>query len=124
MAALLVIAVLAALGRIKHVCATPTPNTYAHPSNGICTDYTITEEVSFNNLIWGLPEFKSSYDVAGFLFNQTRKDAINVLRPFAGSENVTKTFTLSGTFCTPSHPTGGRESTVLLATHGLWYDRR
>ena len=54
----------------------------------------------------------------------TRKDTATVFNPIAGSENVTKTYSVAGTFCTPKETKNGKENTILLATHGLWYDGR
>ena len=125
MGAVLVLVAIAILSRIRAVVATPAPNTYVHPSNGICTDYTVTEEVTSADPIWGLPKFQTNFDVAYFLFNSTRKDSqANTPSPISGYQNNTKTYTVAATFCTPQKPVGGRETTVLLASHGLGYDGR
>ncbi|KAF2728929.1 alpha/beta-hydrolase [Polyplosphaeria fusca] len=101
----------------------PPTSTFVTPKNGDCKDYTITDKVTSENLIWAQPKFKDNYDVAAWLFNETRKDSRQVFHPFADPENVTAEYTLAGTFCKPKKM-NGNETTVLLATHGLGYDRR
>ena len=116
------------------VLATPTPAAadystspgYVHPSNGNCVDYTIDTKVSFPSLTWGYPKWKDDYDVAAFLFNMTSKDAgTGAFKPFGDgtTKNVTESYKISATFCSPK-TAKGKESTVLLATHGGGYDRR
>ena len=125
MTAVLALSVLAVLSRIRAVVASPAQNTYVHPSNGICTDYTVKEEVTSTDPIWGLPKFETNFDIAYFLFNSTRKDSqVNTLSPISGYQNRTKTYTVAATFCSPRKPVSGKETTVLLATHGLGYDGR
>ncbi|KAF2118209.1 Alpha/Beta hydrolase protein [Lophiotrema nucula] len=120
----------ALLGTAPFAAAAPNgwhqqhPDTYAHPSNGNCEDYTVKESITSPNLHWAYPIFKDNYDVAGFLFNMTRKDRATTFVPFDGIQNVTDTYEVSGTFCSPKTLRGGKEKTVLVATHGLGYDRR
>ncbi|KAK5045486.1 hypothetical protein LTR84_009104 [Exophiala bonariae] len=107
------------------VVATPTPNTYVHPPNGICTDYTITEQTNSSDAIWGLPKFQTNFDIAYFLFNSTRKDSqVSTVPPISGYQNRTNNYTVSATFCSPQKPGSSKETTVLVATHGLGYDGR
>jgi hypothetical protein len=102
--------------------APPTPK-YVYPANGDCKEYTFKDKVTTENVIFGLPKFKTNYDVAEYLFNETRKDSRTAFNPVGGTENVTSEYTLAGTFCKPKK-TNGKETTVLIATHGLGYDRR
>jgi hypothetical protein len=102
-----------------------------HPSNGHCKDYTIANTVTSNNQVWTYPKFSNNYDVAAHLFNTTqsyRTDAASGTigyNPFgAKPKEVTAKYTLEGTFCRPKEEKGGKEKTVLVATHGLGYDRR
>lgn len=125
MTRVLLIGLLAAIGQLTQVVASPAPSTYVHPPNGICTDLTVTEPVKATYPIWGLPKFESNYDVVSFLFNLSRKDgAVNTPSPVSGFQNLTKTYTVAATFCKPRTPVGDKESTVLVATHGLGYDGR
>ncbi|KAF2464114.1 alpha/beta-hydrolase [Lindgomyces ingoldianus] len=126
MSALQLISLFTALPLLNLISASPTihHDEYRHPSNGICTDYTIKSEVTSNDFVWGLDHFNDNYDVAAFLFNNSRKDTFTTFQPFSGTKNVTKQFEVAATFCTPEEMKGGKEKTVLVATHGLGYDRR
>jgi len=62
--------------------------------------------------------------VVEFLTEIARKDSAEVFHPLSGVKNVTDTYEVAATFCTPKKTKGGKEKTVLLATHGLGYDRR
>lgn len=110
--------------------ASPTPeytghNTsdYRHPPNGLCTDYSVKQDLTTENYVYSFPPFASNFDVASFLFNLSRKDYATAFHPLAGTVNVTKEYQVEGTFCTPKSK-NGKENTVLLATHGVAFDRR
>lgn len=118
---------LSIFGIFGAALALPQPSYISNSSsvsNGVCTEYTITTTLTSEDLTWALPEFQSNFDVAGYLFNTTRKDAQTAFAPFVGSKNVTKEYTVSATFCAPKNVQEGKDSTVLLATHGLGYDGR
>ncbi|KAF2122265.1 Alpha/Beta hydrolase protein [Lophiotrema nucula] len=102
----------------------PSPHEYPHPANGVCTDYTIKEEVTWTRNIWGLPKIQNNYDVAVQLMGMANVNKEATYHPFSGSENVTSTYELSGTFCSPTKKRIRKEETVLLATHGGGFDRR
>lgn len=102
-----------------------TDATYAHPANGICTDYLAKETVTWRKAIWDLPKFKDNFDIVAFQTAMGSLEASEVFHPISRYEdNVTSTYTLSGTFCKPKKMKGEKERTVLLATHGGGYDRR
>lgn len=101
----------------------PTDDTYSYPANGICTDYTVEEKVTWNKAIWGLPKPKNNFDIAALRISAGALDGSAEFHPFSGYENLTSTYQLAGTFCTPSKK-AGKEKTVLLASHGGGYDRR
>jgi len=100
----------------------PNDDSYRHPANGQCVDYSITEEVTWTKAIWALPKLENNFVVAALRANISSLDID--FHPFSGTVNVTSTYTLAGTFCTPINKTGGKESIVLLATHGIGYDSR
>lgn len=100
---------------------------YDHPSNGVCTDYTINQTITFSALVWSYPEFKDNYDLAQWMANITSKDSMTVFQPFGNPPNMqdfTDTYEIAGTFCSPKTVQGGKETTVLIATHGFGFDRR
>lgn len=111
--------------------STPAPLTrsstaypgFIHPSNGNCKDYIINSTVTYTQLQWSEPLYKNNYDVIKLL----SKIAIQGKVPFSafnGTQDVTKTFQVAGTFCKPKELKGEKESTVLVATHGAGFDRR
>ncbi|KAF1957297.1 alpha/beta-hydrolase [Byssothecium circinans] len=111
--------------------ATYPSSDHVHPSNGICTDYTVTNTITSQNLIYAYPKFRDNFDVAAHLFNITQgyrdtpEEGPIGYMPFAPvPQNATATYTLAGTFCKPKTEKGGKEKTVLVTTHGLGYDRR
>lgn len=123
---------LAAACSLTSVQASPTPHPphppsadYVHPANGICTDYIITQEVTAPVPVFGREPFESNLDVAELLINMTRISTDDYTpSAWVGYETATRNYTISGTFCLPKEPKDGKETTVLLATHGIMYDRR
>ena len=115
------------------VAATPTPQSpstnkvtypdYVHPSNGICEDYTIQKTVTYEELKWNLPSFKDNFDVVGLLAKVGSSPKIP-FSPFSGSQNMTKSFSISATFCKPKTRNDSKQNIVLVATHGAGFDRR
>ncbi|KAK8064623.1 hypothetical protein PG994_007261 [Apiospora phragmitis] len=95
---------------------------------GDCIDYQIPVTTRTEARIWGLPKFSSNYDVSAFFLSLIRRTTVPPtlpFNPFSGSKNVTGNYTIGATFCSPKNTSkGGHEKTVLLATHGLGYDRR
>jgi hypothetical protein len=111
--------------------STPTPRQplhaypgFVHPSNGFCTDYTVKETITYPALQWVTQRFASNHDVVALLADLASKDGLDA-PPFKnGTVNTTKTFEVAGTFCKPICEKNGKEKTVLVATHGLGFDRR
>jgi len=117
-----------ALARVTVSAPAPQhPNTtypdFVHPSNGVCTDYTVTETITYPALQWATTRFADNHDVVALLADLSSKDGLST-PPFGGKENTTKTFEIAGTFCKPVSEKDGKETTVLVATHGLGFDRR
>ena len=79
--------------------------------------------VTSENFIFNLTKFENNFDVVDLVTDFTREDANVTFHPVSGKQNVTATYNIAGTFCSPKSPSG-REKTVLLATHGIHYDRR
>lgn len=102
----------------------PPTNDSNYPSNGDCIDYTIKETITATEYIWAVPRWKDNFDVATFLFSLARKDAQSQPQPLNGTKEVTADYEVSGTFCSPKERKSRKESTVLLATHGLGYDKQ
>ena len=89
-----------------------------------CTSYNIPITVSTTNAVFGLPHFQTDLNVADFVNTLGSRDndtAMSVLAPT--TENVTASYTISATFCRPGGRGGGKNGTVLIATHGLGFDK-
>ncbi|KAK8016855.1 hypothetical protein PG993_015044 [Apiospora rasikravindrae] len=95
---------------------------------GDCIDYQIPVTTRTEAQVWGLPKFSSNFDVSAFILSLIRRTTVPPtipFNPFKGTRNVTGNYTIGATFCSPKNASkGGHEKTVLLATHGLGYDRR
>src|SRR5262249_7765321 len=122
---------LCLLGVVLTASAVAYPSKdYADPSNGICTDYTITTTITAENSIYAYTKFRDNYDVAASLsnisqsFRQTPEAGSIGFNPFSQAKNITGTYNLAATFCRPKVEKSGKEKTVLVATHGVGYDRR
>jgi hypothetical protein len=103
----------------------PHSQQYIHPANGICEDYTITQVITAPLPVFGRAPFENNLDVAEWLTNQTRLSTDGYTpTAFTGFKNATRSYTTSGTFCSPKELKGGKETTVLVATHGVMYDSR
>jgi hypothetical protein len=60
--------------------------------------------------------------VVGFVNDLTRRDTNTTFSPFADVKNVTASYTIGATICIP-RKSSGNDKTLLLASHGLGYDR-
>jgi hypothetical protein len=111
---------------LSHPDISKPPFAYSHIPSGHCTPYTITVPITSENLCWNPPPFKDNFDVVDYLYNTSRKDSQEVFKPFNGTQNVTKNYTISATFCNPkaANRKDRKETTILLATSGLGYDGR
>ena len=93
----------------------------AHQAAKICKEYTIPLTLTSGNYQWGLPPLTTDYDAVTFTTDLARWDANVTLNPISGYGNVTADYKISGTICSP---VSGGSGTVLLASHGLGFDRR
>ncbi|KUJ15735.1 uncharacterized protein LY89DRAFT_783009 [Mollisia scopiformis] len=91
----------------------------------ICQDYMIPVNITSQVLVASYPHFQDSYDVVDFINNLARRDANATKSPFSGVESATAAYNIGATFCSPGTNTNtSQERTILVATHGLAYDRR
>ncbi|KAK0717924.1 Alpha/Beta hydrolase protein [Lasiosphaeria miniovina] len=91
-----------------------------------CNSYNIPVTVTSTNLVFGLPHFQTDFDVADFVDTITSRNvttASSVIAP--GVQVVTATYNIAATFCRPGNgkPDSKKKSTVLIATHGLGFDK-
>jgi hypothetical protein len=113
--------VFSTLARPSH-SSTAYPG-FDHPSNGDCKDYLVNSTVTYSQLHWNETLYKNNYDVASLLSKVATQGKVP-FAAFSHAQNVTKTFRIAGTFCKPKGQKAGKESTVLVATHGAGFDRR
>ncbi|KAL5324233.1 hypothetical protein ACEPPN_008777 [Leptodophora sp. 'Broadleaf-Isolate-01'] len=85
-----------------------------------CQEYTIPVNVTSQVFIPSYPRFKDNFDVVDF-FSALGGRASFI--PFSGTKNVTAAYSIGATICSPRGSTR-KEKTLLLASHGLGYDRR
>ncbi|KAL8854306.1 MAG: hypothetical protein Q9221_000792 [Calogaya cf. arnoldii] len=80
--------------------------------------------VTSENLVYNGTEFTSNFDVAEFVTHFSRESPSSSMVVLDGNETVTETYQIAATFCSPLNRAGGHEHSVLLATHGFFYDGR
>ena len=87
-----------------------------------CIDYEIPVTIGSLNYIIAKP-FQSNYDVVDLVSNLASRTAATDFHPYSGAALQTASYTISATFCAPGD-TAPSNGIVLLASHGLNFDRR
>ena len=90
------------------------------PASAHCHDYAIPVTVTSENLQWTGPKWSNDYELTDFLTVASSRSAPSF---FGNATEETGSYTIGATFCEPKHG-GAKAKTVLIATHGLGYDRR
>jgi hypothetical protein len=109
-------------GTLHKVSAGAIPTTYT-PSNANCNNYDIPVSVSTTGIDWIAPKWTNDTGLIDFVSLTSSRTTANFSSPVGGSVNLTGQYTISATFCSPKTQTN-KSANVLLATHGLGYDRR
>ncbi|KAI9757587.1 MAG: hypothetical protein M4579_003399 [Chaenotheca gracillima] len=95
-----------------------------YPPRAKCVEYLIPVSVSTPVLVWNTTKWEDNYGLVDYVsVDSTRVDAGFPGPVTTSPEPYTGSFKVAATFCTPKHPKNGREKTVLLASHGLGFDR-
>jgi hypothetical protein len=97
------------------------PNTYT-PANAKCVDYGIPVSVSTKGVNWTAPKWTDNAGLIDFVSLTSSRSSANFSSPIGGSVDLNGKYIISGTFCSPQTNTE-ISGNVLLATHGLGYDR-
>jgi hypothetical protein len=119
MASLLLLLLASTLGEVGAGAIT---NTYT-PPNANCIDYSIPVSVSTKGIDWVAPKWTDDAGLIDFVSLSSSRSSANFSSPVGGPVNLNGQYTISGTFCSPK--TNAKNSgNVLLATHGLGYDRQ
>ena len=88
-----------------------------------CQNYDIPVNITSENLIYGLPKFVNNFDLVDLVTDLGTRNTTPTHSPFAGVVTQAASYTIAATFCTSSDPASAANRTVLLATHGLAFDR-
>jgi hypothetical protein len=119
MASLLLLLLAGMLGKVG---AGAIPNTYT-PANANCIDYDIPVSVSTEGINWVAPKWTDNAGLIDFVSLTSSRSSANFSSPINGSVDLSGQHTISGTFCSPK-TNAEKSGNVLLATHGIGYDRR
>jgi pimeloyl-ACP methyl ester carboxylesterase len=92
------------------------------PPNANCVDYEIPAAVATKGIEWIAPKWTDNYGLIDFVFLSSARTDANFTPPITGPVDINGNYTISATFCFPKTK-NEHSSTVLLATHGLGYDR-
>lgn len=94
------------------------------PKGANCLDSIIPVTVTSNNRPWIAPRWKDNYEFIDFLSTASSRPSAGFPGPL-GNNTVKQTgsYHIGATFCTPQKP-GNHSNTVIVATHGLGFDRR
>jgi hypothetical protein len=94
-----------------------------HPSNAKCVDYSIPVSIIATGVDFIASKWKDNYELMDFVSHTVTRPGANFTPPIGGSVDLSGDYKISGTFCTPKTNTEN-SSTVLLASHGLGFDRK
>ncbi|KAK2813287.1 hypothetical protein FQN50_000601 [Emmonsiellopsis sp. PD_5] len=102
--------------------ASPYKGTY-HPPNANCVDYTIPVSVSTDILTFNGTKWDDNFGLIDFVSVASSREDAGFPSPIGAPEPYKGDLEIAGTFCSPKEygKPGGR--TVLLATHGLGFER-
>jgi hypothetical protein len=92
----------------------------------VCQEFVIPLNVTSHVFVTKYPAFKDNFDVVGFVDDMARRDSNTIFTPFGVPpvlKNVTASYTIGAAVCIPKGAIG-KDQTLLLASHGLGYDRR
>ena len=104
------------------VVALPASHGYV-PPGAQCQDYSIPVTVTSLNYPWTAAKWTDNYGLIDFVSVASSRTDAGFPPPIGKPVNQTATYIIGATFCTPVNPTGN-SGKVLLATHGLAFDRR
>ncbi|TVY92383.1 hypothetical protein LAWI1_G002284 [Lachnellula willkommii] len=90
----------------------------------LCQDFELSVTVTSSNFVFGAPKFNNNFDVTDFVTDLASREPPKTFSPLLPDKvNQTGTYNIASTFCAPSDTHAANRSTVILATHGLNFDR-
>ena len=102
--------------------ALPASHGYV-PSGAQCQDYAIPVTVTSLNYPWTAAKWTDNYGLIDFVSMASSRTDAGFPSPIGNPVNQTASYNIGATFCTPTNP-NRKSGKVLLATHGLAFDRR
>ena len=118
------ITLIVALGLSTVVSCAPSVRSYQQ-RGAICQEYTIPITINFENYVYNATKFVDNLDLVNFTTASSTVNSSSIFLPVeALPVNETVSLEVFGTFCQPSNTSAGRDSTVLVATHGIGTDGR
>ncbi len=101
---------------------TAISNGYIPPSAS-CKNLTIPVHVTSNNYPWTAPKWTDNFGLTDFVSTASSRVDAGFPSPFGTPVVQNGSYEISATLCVPKQ-SNAKTSTVLLATHGLAFDRR
>ena len=94
------------------------------PPGAICEEYSIPVAIETQAYTYNGTEWHNNYELVDFVTVQVGRIGKTPRGLYAGPNNFSAGYDIGATFCSPKDTTKGKEKTVLLATHGLWFERK
>ncbi|CAD6583989.1 MAG: hypothetical protein TREMPRED_003709 [Tremellales sp. Tagirdzhanova-0007] len=92
-----------------------------NPRDATCYDVILPISFEVNGYEWIRPRWTNDYEMIDYIGVEASRRPYNKSQ-IVQSSTIGGNYSISGTFCIPNK-VGSKASTVILATHGLWYDR-
>lgn len=102
--------------------AWPTSSSYT-PPGAHCQDYTVPVTVTSLNFPWVAPKWVDDFGLINFVSEASSRTDDGFPAPIGAPISQTASYKIGATFCTPVKSTAN-SGKVLLATHGVGFDRR
>lgn len=93
------------------------------PSTADCKNFTIPVSVTSDNYPWIAPRWTDNFGFVDFLSTASSRADAGFPSPLGDAVSRNGSYRIGATLCTPKQ-LNGNTNTVLLATHGLLWDRR
>ena len=98
--------------------------TQYYPPGAVCEEYTIPVAINTQAYTYNGTEWHDNYELADFVTVQVGRIAKSPHELYSGPHGFQASYEIGATFCKPANITLGKEKIVLLATHGLWFERK